>query len=215
MKKLVDTQLPSANKPSSKPRYDIDGRYQALLDAGESLLCSGGYEQAQPKYVAGAAGVSVGLFYKHFSGKRELLTAVMVRRLEDLHQKIETAILEQMSSEDALKLLIIETLTYFHQHEGLISLFFMEIGYGDTKSTQQMKIARKNYRRLLRSVLIRGIQQEEFVKLTPTELELTISSIVGTVNWTLYEVLVVKEENIDPLSLRDSLMALFLRGLRL
>jgi len=210
----VSTQSPYANQSRAKPRYDVEGRYQALLDAGESLLCKD-YEQAHPKRVAQAAGVSVGLFYKRFNNKRELLTAVMVRRLEDLHQRIETAISEQMSSEDALKLLIFETLTYFHRHEGLISLFFMEIGYGDTDSTQQMKTARENYRRLLCSVLTRGIQQEEFVKLTPTELELTISSIVGTINWTLYEVLVVKEGNIDPLSLKDSLMALFLRGLRL
>ena len=210
----MDTQSSFANEPNPRPRYDIDGRYQALLDAGELLLCSG-YEEAQPKRVAEAAGVSVGLFYKHFSSKRELLSFVMVRRLDVLHQRIENAIAQRQSPEHSLKTVVEETLTYFDEHQGLIKLFFLEIGYGDVQSTQQLQASRQNYRRLLRSVLECGVEKKTFIALTPTEIDLQISSIVGTVNWTVYELLIVRGEPLNPPVLTARLVALFVRGLRL
>ena len=210
----MDTQSSLANEPKPRPRYDIDGRYQALLDAGELLLCSG-YEEAQPKRVAEAAGVSVGLFYKHFSSKRELLSFVMVRRLDVLHQRIENAIAQRQSPEHSLKTVVEETLTYFDEHQGLIKLFFLEIGYGDVQSTQQLQASRQNYRRLLRSVLECGIEKKTFIALTLTEMDLQISSIVGTINWTVYELLIVREEPLNPPVLTARLVELFVRGLRL
>ncbi len=210
----MDTQIPYADEPSQRPRYDVDGRYQALLEAGERLLCNG-YEQAQPKRVAKAAGVSVGLFYKHFSSKRELLSAVMVRRLSLMHQQIEDAIAHQQRPDLSLRVVIEETLLYFDEHQGLIRLFFLEIGYGDVQSTQYLKASRQRYRTILRSVLERGIEQETFISLTPTEIELQINSIVGTVNWTVYERLIVKEEPLEPSALSAELASLFVRGLRL
>ena len=206
--------MPCAGEPNQRPRYDVDGRYQALLEAGERLLCNG-YEQAQPKRVAKAAGVSVGLFYKHFSSKHELLSAVMVRRLSLLHQRIEDESAHQQRPEILLRIVIEETLLYFDKHQGLIRLFFLEIGYGNVQSAQHLKASRQRYRTILRSVLERGIQQETFISLTPTEIELQINSIVGTVNWTVYELLVVKEEPLDPSVLAAELASLFVRGLRL
>ena len=214
VEKIVNTQSASASKSNSRPRYDVDGRYQALLDAGELLLCCG-YEQAQPKRVAEAADVSVGLFYKHFSGKRELLSAVMVRRLDLLHQRIENAITQQISPEHSLKTVIEKTLGHFDEHQGLIKLFFLEIGYGDVQSTQRLSASRQNYRRLLRSIIERGAKQKAFIALTPIEMELQINSIVGTVNWTVYELLVVKKQTLNPSVLAANLLTIFLRSLRL
>lgn len=210
------------SKSTSKPRYDAAGRYQALLEAGEKLLCEG-YDQAQPKQIAKAAGVSVGLFYKHFSDKRDLLAAVMVRRLVILHQMIEEALAEPLlerivckpSPEHSLETVIIQTLSYFQKHQGLIKLFFMQIGYGDEQATEQLSEVRANYRKILMSIIEDGIQQKRFVYMSPLELETVINSIVGTINWTLYELLIVKVKEIDPQAITDRLVALFLRGIQL
>ena len=204
---------PNERKSQKTSRYDVEGRYKALLNAGEQLLCAS-YDQAQPKQVAELAGVSVGLFYKHFANKRELLTAVMIRRLGKLHQIIGTEIADQESPERSLQSIVEETLAYFLEYRGLLRLFFVEIGYGDVQSSRQLVDTRENYRHLLRAVLNRGIQEACFVSLTPTEVELTISSITGTINWRLYELLVVEAKEVDLIVLRDELVALFLRGLR-
>lgn len=210
LQKIAETT--GLNELPQKPRYDIEGRYQALLEAGETLLCED-YDQAQPKRIAKAAGVSVGLFYKHFSSKRELLAAVMVHRLGILHQLIEEALATQSSSERSLEVVIAQTLTYFQKHQGLAKLFFMQIGYGDEQAVEQLAEARANYRRILRSVIECGIEQQHFVSMNSLELETLVSSIVGTINWTMYEGLVAKE--IDPQTVTDRLVALFLRGIRL
>ena len=197
-----------------QPRYDIEGRYQSLLAAGETLLCEG-YDQAQPKRIAKAAGVSVGLFYKHFSSKRELLTAVMVHRLGRLHQLIENAVADEPSPERSLVAVIAQTLAYFQTHQGLAKLFFMQIGYGDEQATEQMSEARASYSRILRSVIEGGIQQKHFLAMEPLEIETLVSSIVGSINWTIYEQLVVKQHNIDPQVMTDRLVVFFLRGIQL
>ncbi|WP_121971553.1 TetR/AcrR family transcriptional regulator [Leptolyngbya sp. BC1307] len=135
LQKIAETT--ALTESTQKPRYDIEGRYQALLEAGETLLCEG-YDQAQPKRIAELAGVSVGLFYKHFSSKRDLLAAVMVHRLGSLHSLIEDAIASEPSPERSLKAVIVQTLAYFQKHRGLAKLFFMQIGYGDHQATEQL-----------------------------------------------------------------------------
>lgn len=202
------------NDSIQQPRYDVEGRYRALLKAGETLLCEG-YDQAQPKQIAKAAGVSVGLFYKHFGNKRELLAAVMVHRLGRLHQLIENAIADEPSPERSLKIVIAQTLAYFQAHQGLAKLFFMQIGYGDEQATEQMSEVRARYRRILRLVIEGGIQQKHFLAMEPLEIETLVSSIVGTINWMIYEQLVVKQRNIDARTTTDRLIVLFSSGIQL
>ena len=178
------------------------------------LLCEG-YEQAQPKRIAEAAGVSVGLFYKHFSSKRELLAAVMVYRLGSLHPLIEEAISSESSPKRSLEVVIAQTLTYFQKHRSLAKLFFMQIGYGDAQSTEQLSVARKNYRRILRLVIEEGIQKKHFLAMEPLEIETLVSSIIGSINWTIYEQLVAKQHDIDAHATTNRLVAIFLRGIQL
>lgn len=209
------------NQSIQPPRYDVEGRYQSLLEAGEKLLCEG-YDQAQPKRIAAEAGVSVGLFYKHFGSKRDLLAAVMVYRLGILHQQIEEALAaplsirtaHQFSPEQLLEIIIVRTLTYFQSHQGLIRLFFMQIGYGDEQATRQLSEVRANYRRILRSVIERGIQQRCFVRMDFSEIEMLVSSIVGTLNWTIYERLGTEGRDLKPQIETALLSKLFLRGIQ-
>lgn len=91
----------------------------------------------------------------------------------------------------------------------------MQIGYGDEQATEQLSEARANYRRILSSVIEDGMQQQHFLVMQPVEIETLVSSIVGTVNWTIYEQLVVKQHDINSQTLTDRLVVLFLRGIQL
>lgn len=157
----------------------------------------------------------MGLFYKHFSSKRELLAAVMVHRLGSLHPLIEEAIDRESSPEHSLEVVIAQTLTYFQKHQSLAKLFFMQIGYGDAQSTELLSPARENYRRILRLVIEDGIQQKHFLAMEPLEIETLVSSIIGTINWTIYEQLVAKQHDIDAHAMTDRLVVLFLRGIQI
>jgi|GEM_PF-624147 len=190
-------------------RYDIEGRYSALLEAGEILLCEG-YDRAKPQQIAKMAKVSVGLFYRHFQNKQELLTAIMVRHLEILHSQIMQNVEQDCNPVEALEIVLVLTLDYFQKHQGLIKLFFMQIGYGNTTSTEQLYKSRQTYRHILQSILEKGIAQEIFI---PLDIEIAINSIIGTINWSLYDLLIVNHQYLNAAKLAERLSVHILRGL--
>jgi AcrR family transcriptional regulator len=197
---------------TSQSRYDIEGRYTALLEAGETLLCNG-YDSAQPQLIAKTAGVSIGLFYRHFKNKQELLTAIMVNHLGILHHQIIQKIENSTAPVDALHMVILSTLYYFQAHQGLIKLFFMQIGYGDAIATEQLREARKTYRDILEFILQLGITRGVFITPDELDVQIAINSIIGTINWSLYDLLIVKNEDLEPNDLATRLLTHILRGL--
>ncbi|MBC7823066.1 MAG: TetR/AcrR family transcriptional regulator [Candidatus Parcubacteria bacterium] len=202
-------------KKSLKPlqlRYDVVGRLSALLDAGETLLCEG-YDKAQPQLIANTAGISVGLFYRHFKNKQELLTAVMVRRLNELHTQIAQALQPILPPTEALHTLLLLTLKYFHLHQGLIKLFFMQIGYGDSNATEHLKQSRQTYRDLLSTILEQGMNQGVFLPPPLLNVQVAINSIIGTINWSLYDLLVVQNQTLEPEAFAEKLFVHLLRSL--
>jgi AcrR family transcriptional regulator len=198
-------------KPS-QPRYDIEGRYISLLEAGEAALCNG-YDNAQPQLIAKAGGVSVGLFYRHFKNKQELLTAIMTRHLEILHHRIIQEVENSSNPVEALYIVLLSTLQYFQAHQGLIKLFFMQIGYGDAIATEQLRNARQTYRDILESILESGMTKGVFLSPDILDVQIAINSIIGTINWSLYDLLIVKNESIEPDELAKKLSVHILRGL--
>lgn len=197
---------------SASPRYDVTRRLTALLDAGESLFVQG-YDTAQPQLIADTAGVSVGLFYRHFRNKQELLTAIMIRHLDLLHSQIMQALTPSLSPIEALQTVLLLTLQYFQQQQSLIKLFFMQIGYGNATATEQLQPTRQTYRTLLLQVIEAGMAQEVFLPPDQLDAQLAINSIIGTINWSLYDLLVVRNETFDSEALAQKLTTYLLRGL--
>ena len=194
---------------SHSQRYDVEGRYAALLQAGEILLCQG-YDSAKPQQIARTAGVSVGLFYRHFKNKQELLAAITIEHLKILHAQISDRLQPDCDPVKALSLLLRLTLSYFQEHQSLIKLFFMQIGYGNTDAIKQLHKTRATYRQILRSIIDRGIEQKLFVSL---DITIAINSIIGTINWSLYDLLIVREQNLEADKLAEQLLVYLLRGL--
>lgn len=197
---------------SSQPRYDVARRLTALLDAGESLFAQG-YDTAQPQLIADTAGVSVGLFYRHFRNKQQLLTAIMIRHLNQLHSQIAQALHPNLPPVEALHTVLLLTLRYFDQQQGLIKLFFMQIGYGDATATEQLQTARQTYRALLLQVIEAGMAHGLFLPPDQLDVQLAINSIIGTINWSLYDFLVVQNKTFDPEALAQKLATHLLRSL--
>lgn len=196
-------------KVSHSHRYDIEGRYSALLNAGEILLCEG-YDNAKPQQIAKTASVSVGLFYRHFKNKQELLTAIMVKHLNILHSQIIQDVEQYNNPVQALNTVLVLTLNYFQEHQGLIKLFFMQIGYGNTTAIEQLQDSRQTYRNILQSILQRGIAENIFL---PLDIQIAINSIIGTINWSLYDLLIINNKNIESDKLAERLLVHILRGL--
>ena len=197
-----------------QPRYNVEERYNALLDAGEELFCIE-YDLAKPKLIAEKAGVSVGLFYRHFKNKREMLTEIMVKHLNRLHEQIVTELKQDLESEAALYTLIRLTLEYFQQHQKIIKLFFLEVGYGDFVATAKLSQARQNYRNFIAKIITTGMQKRIFLNSETLDLELAINSIIGTINWSMYDILIVQNKSLEPEIYTNRLVPHILRSLKI
>ena len=198
----------------NQPRYNVAERYTALLSAGEELFCDE-YDLAKPKLIAEKAGVSVGLFYRHFKNKREMLTEIMVQHLNILHSQIETALKQDLEVETALYTVLILTMEYFQQHQQIIKLFFLEVGYGDFVATAKLSQARQTYRCFLKEIIEKGIKEKIFLDAATLDVELAINSIIGTINWSIYELLIVQNKSLEAKSYTKRLLPHVLRSLTL
>ncbi|MEU5989829.1 TetR/AcrR family transcriptional regulator [Spirillospora sp. NPDC047418] len=62
------------------------GTRRALIDAAREVFVSKGYTAGRVADVTAAAGVSVGTFYTHFGGKRELLDALLAELASEMFE---------------------------------------------------------------------------------------------------------------------------------
>ncbi|MDO8212723.1 TetR/AcrR family transcriptional regulator [Conexibacter sp. CPCC 206217] len=74
---------------SPRTRMAIDVRREQLLDAGVALFAQRSWEEVSIDEIAAACGVSRGLLYHYFAGKRGFYVASVERAVQRLHETIE------------------------------------------------------------------------------------------------------------------------------
>lgn len=68
-----------------------DSRRRQVLRAAVAVMQRTGFHQMSMQALADEAGVSVGLIYKYFDGKEDILLATIVNILESFHDQLEPA----------------------------------------------------------------------------------------------------------------------------
>lgn len=72
-----------------RTRMAVDVRREQLLDAGVALFAQRSWEDVSIDEIAAHCGVSRGLLYHYFRGKREFYVAAVERAVQRLHESIE------------------------------------------------------------------------------------------------------------------------------
>ena len=97
--------------PEDAPRGDLaEHRSQQLLGAAARLMARDGSQAVSMQAVAGEAGVSVGLIYRYFGSKEELLLAVILGVLDAFSVTVPAAI--ERAGEDPVERLAAAFRTY-------------------------------------------------------------------------------------------------------
>jgi AcrR family transcriptional regulator len=76
----------------ARSRMAAADRRATILEAARSAFAEGGFHQTSLDAVAEAAGVSKALIYEHFSSKRELYVAMLEMHVEELIERIGSAV---------------------------------------------------------------------------------------------------------------------------
>ena len=66
-------------------------RTREILEAAARMMAASGFEEVSMQALAEEAGVSVGLLYRYFSGKEEILFSVITRILDELLEEVPAA----------------------------------------------------------------------------------------------------------------------------
>ncbi|MGW5521247.1 TetR/AcrR family transcriptional regulator [Gordonia sp. NPDC003950] len=82
----------------------VSSRQRQLLDAAVAVMERTGFHQMSMQALAEEAGVSVGLFYKYFGGKEDILLAAIVDILEKFRDRLQPAM--DVAGDDPVRQLI-------------------------------------------------------------------------------------------------------------
>lgn len=93
----------TAKQPRATPR---PSRREMILDAATELFSEQGFSETGIDEIGAAVGITGPGVYRHFSGKHDLLVAVIERSVERLQHAVEQALQEATSPDDALQRLV-------------------------------------------------------------------------------------------------------------
>ena len=97
--------------PRTKEQFETIRRTsrKSILDAALKLFASKGYHNSSISAIASSAGVSKGLLYNYFEGKKELLYAIMEETFSIWESMMKDPEMEQLDGYDKLAFIIDRT----------------------------------------------------------------------------------------------------------
>lgn len=105
----------------------MEARRESIVLAARSVFMAKGYVAATVTDIAQAAGVSDGLLYRYFGGKRELLMEVLEVFYTDIISGTERAIGKEPTFQRKLEVLVQGHLQAFADDPDLCRLFISEV----------------------------------------------------------------------------------------
>jgi AcrR family transcriptional regulator len=130
------TQSPADDAPKKRARLSQDERVALILDVSQRLFSTRAYDAIAIEDIAAEAGMSKGLLYHYFGGKRELYVAavrhVLAQMLQftDLHPDLHSS--------------LAETLSFFERYPGLAKMV-LQAGIGSDAEVESLLFAHREY----------------------------------------------------------------------
>lgn len=93
-------------------KHAKDQRQAALVEAANAVFAEKGYDAATTREIAERAGVSEGLIHRYFGGKHGLLTAILRRKGEAMHDVLRGGLPDQDSLHDEVRAFFLWSLDF-------------------------------------------------------------------------------------------------------
>jgi AcrR family transcriptional regulator len=113
--------------PPGRRRLKPEIRREGLLEAAASVFAERGYEAARIEQIADTAGVSAGLLYRHFAGKRELYAELVHRADKELLRHLAEAAAPGPPSGRRLERGIDAVLAFVEGHRNLWRMLMRDV----------------------------------------------------------------------------------------
>jgi TetR/AcrR family fatty acid metabolism transcriptional regulator len=137
----------------------LQERKDSIVAAALAVFGERGFEKASIGQIATQAGVSDGLIYRYFDGKRALLLAALARFYEDVLDRARREIAEGKGFAGKLHALIRAHTAVFSENTGICRLFIAEVRNFDDYVGSGPQGLNRQYTGLLIPVLEEGMDE--------------------------------------------------------
>lgn len=140
---------------AARRKRERTARREAILDAAQELIESGGYHGLRMDAVADAAELSKGTLYLYFENKDALCAAVATRLIDSLIPVIESALRDAPSGLEAIRRLLQSyyDFTREHPHHFRFALAWLSAGERMDDSTESFQVYRSRVGHMLSQVI--------------------------------------------------------------
>jgi AcrR family transcriptional regulator len=118
---------PAGTAPTPRTRLSAGERREAIMTAAKGVFGRVGYHEATTRDIAAAAGVSEGLLYQHFPGKRQLFMELVLTAAAELERRLQTASL----AEDPAAASVAAYFDFVEEESELYRVFFRQAMQAD------------------------------------------------------------------------------------
>jgi TetR/AcrR family transcriptional regulator, cholesterol catabolism regulator len=179
-----------------------------ILEAAASIFGERGYHAASMQDIANAVNLQKASLYHHFSGKQEILLALLDAGLDMLINEMEQVISKPMPPEEKIRSAMVGYLQTMIKFQDLSAVLLLEYRSLDP-ALRSSHITRRDYfENLWRKLIEEGTNSGAFKCADPS---ITSKAILGVLNWTItwYQ----QGGKDSPTKIGNEYASLFLEGL--
>jgi AcrR family transcriptional regulator len=188
-------------------------RRETIIEAARKLFQDKGYELTTVEEIAAMAELGKGTIYSYFKSKDEIYIAILESEFAVLEERMNEAIVNFTTAENALKNLYETFIQYNQERRGFIKAIFLQIEQQPslkmTEIVRGLKEKSAQWSRSIACVLQKGIDNGEFEEFIVERMANTVIAIILG--------LIVQSEmgqiNEDLSSYRGTLFQLLLGGI--
>lgn len=183
-----------------------------ILEQARTIFWLKGYERTTIRNIADACGCVQGNIYNYFTSKEEILYKILRDEMESLISTLEP--LEHDESTSPVEQLRIFIRSHVYHTlgpvKGQLLLFEMEWRHLSPYRQKQIIALRDIYDRILRKIILRGIDAGLFGRVNEKLFNYAIASVIVQARTTWYS----PEGELSLSELSEAIFRLFLNGLR-
>jgi AcrR family transcriptional regulator len=182
---------------------------EQILESAAEIFRIKGYHAASMQDIANAVHLQKASLYHYFSGKQEILLALLDQALDMLFERVSAVLALELPANEKLCQAMRIYLGILEEHAALTSVLLLEHRSLDPEYHDRHIPRRDRFERLWRDLIQEGIQSGIFRSTDPA---MTARALLGVMNWTItwYR----PDGNLSMEQISDRFSSLFLSGLQ-
>jgi len=167
-------------KKAKTPTFTEAARRSQILKIALKLFQKQGFDGTSVAEIANEAGVSRGVIFYYFDGKRELGQEVIRENLRDYSHYVQNRVSKKTQAKDQVFEFIDACLDYIDEHRSNYLVYIDTLGrFGSTHEKNNLLIAiNQNTRDMLTALIEEAQQDGEFTKVSSVDLADILQAVV-------------------------------------